>query len=251
MKYPGEGNAIDPSDVTVDQVNLVAKKYAMLNIMSSELSDDSIISWTDLVAREMAWALALAEDTNSFLGDGTATFGGITGIANALAAGSLLPGAAGLWGGISLNLLEELAGLPPAYPGFQGRWYMSKYAYFNVVVSLLNAAGGTDMRQVEAGGDFMLMGYPVTWTQVLPGKAGADGDLAIVFGDLAMGSMLGVRRPTQHPHPDGIICRVRSNRNRLYGAFGYQDSRSRHRRRCRIHCGNHPNNVGQYGSARD
>ena len=194
VMYPNEGQVITGSDVTSDQVQLVAKKYAVLNIMSTELLEDAIISWTDLIATEIAWSIALAEDTNSFLGDGTGTYGGITGIANALQAGSLIAGGAGLWGGVDLGRLEQLAGMPPAYAGFQGRWYMNRYAYFTAIVSLLNAAGGTDMRQIEQGGELMLMGYPVTFTQVLPGKSGADGDLGIVFGDLALGSMLGTAR---------------------------------------------------------
>ena len=192
--YPGEGNAITASEISVDQVNLVAKKYAVLNILSSELAEDAIISWTDLVATEIAYAIALAEDTNGFLGDGTATFAGITGIANALEAGSIITGGVGLWGGVTLANLEEMAGLPPAYAGFNGRWYMSRYAYFNVVLSLLNKVGGTDMRQVEAGGEMMLMGYPVSFTQILPGANGATGDMAIVFGDLSLTAMMGTRR---------------------------------------------------------
>ena len=218
--YPGENTAITASDITVDQVNLVAKKYALLNIMSTELAEDAIISWTDLVAEEMAWSIALAEDTNSFLGDGTGTYGGITGIANALQAGSIVAGGAGLWGGVSLTNLEEMIAKTPAYAGFRGRWYMNKYAYYSVVVSLLNTAGGTDMRQIEAGGEMMLMGYPVTFTQVLPGSAGANGDMVIVFGDLALGSMLGVRRALNirlltelYAAQDslGIVCTSRSD----------------------------------------
>lgn len=192
--YPNEGSAITPSDLTFGQVNLTAKKYAQLSIMSTELNEDSIISMTDLLTTEQAYAFALAEDTNSFLGDGTATYAGITGIANALAAGSLVAGGAGLWGGIDLTTLESMVGMTPAYAGFEGRWFMSKYAYFTVVNSLLNAAGGTDMRQIEQGGEMMLLGYPVTFTQVLPGANAANGDLVAVFGDLSQGSYLGNRR---------------------------------------------------------
>lgn len=194
MRYPSEGDQIIGSDLTFAQVNLVAKKYAQLAIMSTELNEDSIISMTDLITTEMAWNFALAEDTNSFIGDGSAAFGGITGILNALQAGALFAGPAGLWANIDLTTLEDMAGAVPEYSGLQTRWYMSRYAYFNVVVSLLNVAGGTDMRQIEAGGELMLFGSPVTFTQVLAGRNGANGELAIVFGDLNLGSYLGTRR---------------------------------------------------------
>ena len=191
VRYPGEGQEILRSDIVTEQVNLIAKKYACLNVMSSELAEDAIISWTDLVAREIAWAIALAEDTNSFLGDGSATDGGISGIQSALLAGSKKTVAAG---SVTLSDLEDLAGSLANYAGISPAWYMSRYMYFTVVLNLLNQAGGTDMRQVEAGGELMLMGAPVRITNVLPGQTVGAGDLYIVYGDLQMGAMLGVRR---------------------------------------------------------
>mgnify|MGYP001568497910 FL=1 len=78
--YPGEGAAITPSDLTFGQVNLVAQKMAAYGIMSTELNEDSVISMTDLLVRDMARGFAYNEDKEAFLGDGTANYGGHTGI---------------------------------------------------------------------------------------------------------------------------------------------------------------------------
>ena len=192
--YPAEGAAITTSDVTFAQVNLVAKKYATLTLMSTELNEDSVISMTDNVAIDIARKMATAEDTNSFLGDGTGTFGGITGIANALLASSTITAAAGLLTGIAMSDFNTMVGKLPQYQGLMPRWYMHSYVYYTVVQPLLQALGGTDQRQVEEGAGGMLLGYPVTFTQVLPGSGAANGDTVAVFGDLDLGAYSGQRR---------------------------------------------------------
>jgi HK97 family phage major capsid protein len=192
--YPGEGGAITPSDITFGQVNLVAKKYAQLSIMSTELNEDSVISMTDLVTSEMAWNFAFSEDKNSFLGDGTGTFGGITGISDSLLAGSKVTASGATLGTIALANFNACVGKLPQYSAIMPRWFMNSYVYYTVVQPLLQGLGGTDQRQVEQGADGMLLGYPVTFTQVLPGSGAGTGDLAAVFGDLNMGAYLGTRR---------------------------------------------------------
>lgn len=192
--YPGENTAITASDLVFDQVSLTAVKYATLSLMSTELSEDSVISMTDLVARDIAHKMAFAEDVNSFLGDGTATYGGITGVSAALQAGAKVTlGTAG-WANLALSDLHAAVGKISQYAGIQPRWFMSSYAYQVAVLPLLTALGGTDMRQFEEGGEMMLLGYPVTFTQVLPKATVALSDLLILFGDLDLGAYSGQRR---------------------------------------------------------
>ena len=136
--------------------------------MSTELSEDSVISMTDLITRDIATQLAWAEDLNSFLGDGTGTYGGISGIFDALQAGAIVTASGTSWAGVALTDLHAMVGKLPMYAGIQPKWYMHSYGYHASVVPLLVALGGTDMRQTEQGGQMMLLGYPVVFTQVLP-----------------------------------------------------------------------------------
>ena len=74
------------------------------------------------------------------------------------------------------------------------RWYMSRYAYYEAIIPALTALGGTNWRHFEEGGAMQLLGYPVTFTNVLPAQGGGNGDLAIVVGDLDLGAYSGQRR---------------------------------------------------------
>lgn len=193
--WPDEGTAITASDLTFAQVNLTAKKAAQLSIMSTELNEDAVINMIDLITTEMAWNFALSEDTAGFLGDGTDP-GGMTGIESALLDGSKVTvtgAAATAWADLSLDDLNAMVGLCPTY-GSQQKWYVNSYGYHVGMLPLLQALGGTSQPQVEASGGMSLLGYPVEFTQVLPGVTVGVDKLMAVFGDLNGGSYFGDRR---------------------------------------------------------
>jgi hypothetical protein len=54
--------------------------------MSTELAEDAVISIADDLAQEMGYAFAVAEDAAGWTGDGTSTYGGISGVKTKLAA---------------------------------------------------------------------------------------------------------------------------------------------------------------------
>ena len=82
--FVGEASTITDSNKTWDQVNLVAKKLAALTLWSSELNEDAMISIGDDLAGEIAYAFSQKEDECYFNGDGTSTYGGITGVRSKL-----------------------------------------------------------------------------------------------------------------------------------------------------------------------
>lgn len=195
VTYPGEGGAITPSDLVFDQVSLAATKYATLALMSTELAEDSLVNMVDLIARDIATKFAFAEDLNSFSGDGTATYGGITGILNSLQAGSFVTLASTNTAvtDITLQDLNLMVGKVPEYAGLTPRWFMHK-AVFYAINDLLTQLGGTTQRMFEEGPDPMLIGYPVTFTQVLPNAGAAAGSTVAYFGDLDLACYSGQRR---------------------------------------------------------
>lgn len=197
--WPNEGAAITASDLTFEQVSMTARKMAQLAIWSTELNEDSVVSMTDLLARDVARNFAFTEDNVAFNGDGTAGSGGITGITNALAAGATRTLAATNTAVSSITLadLNGLLAMLSSYAGLSPAYYMSRQVYFEHVVGLLQAAGGTDMRHIEGGGMMMLNGVPVIETQVLPGMNAAAGSNVIVCGDLDLGAYCATRREVQ------------------------------------------------------
>lgn len=194
VSYPGENTTITESNPTFEQVALQPVKMACRSLMSTELSDDSVISVADMVTRSIARRFANAEDSNGFLGDGTATYGSQTGIDNALAAGSIKTASGTALSNIDMEDFHSMLGRLPMYPGIRPVWFMHNHVYEAVVVPLLLALGGTDMRQGEDGGMQKLLGYPVVKTQVLADQNAAAGEMVAVLGDLSLGSMMGVRR---------------------------------------------------------
>jgi HK97 family phage major capsid protein len=74
--------AIGEKEVEAGLVTFTANKAGGLIRIPSELEEDTFISLGQFLARYIARQFAKLEDSTLFLGDGTATYAGITGIAN-------------------------------------------------------------------------------------------------------------------------------------------------------------------------
>ena len=192
--FVGENDTITDSEMSFGQIKLNAKKLAVLTQLSSELNEDSIISLADVVTREMAYALAVKEDSCGWLGDGTSASGGIVGVKNALAAGSIMT-ATGIttFANVTLGNFETVVGMLPEFPGISPAWYMSKTAFYATAGRLQNVAGGNNTADLGNGPVLQFLGYPVRFIQTLP-KAAASAEFIAYFGDLAMTATMGSRR---------------------------------------------------------
>lgn len=191
----GESQEITASDPTFSPVNLVARKWATLTRVPSELNDDAVIAMADMLATSIARAQSLKSDRSGFLGDGTGTFHGIVGLANALNAGSVKVAAAGQVTAATLTIavfLDAVAALPE-FPGINPAWYCHKAVYWNVLARLQLALGGNNYADLGGGPVLQFLGYPVVFSQVLPKTVVASSKFAY-FGDLAMATTLGIRR---------------------------------------------------------
>lgn len=188
VSYPSEAGAISESDVTFSQVSLSAKKMASLVKMSTEVSEDAVISMVDTVVQSLALSIATAEDDN--------LFNGVTpGIFNAGIAGSSVDDAdIASVGALALTDLTSCAtriGNPVR--GANNAWFINPVVYHGQIRDLLNSASGNAIRDLEGGQQPLLLGYPVVLTNILP-TAPASGELVAVFGDLRLGCYFGDRR---------------------------------------------------------
>jgi len=192
--FVGQNEEITKSTTALDQVRLEAKKLAAMTQFSSELSEDAIISVADFYAREFAYALAVREDSCGFLGDGTSAFGGITGIANALNARSIVT-ATGITdlANLVIATFMETVGKLPQFPGIQPAWYVHKAVYYASMGRLQIAAGGNAVSDLGNGPVMQFLGYPVRFINTLPSTA-TSGTKIAYFGDLAMAATMGTRR---------------------------------------------------------
>jgi HK97 family phage major capsid protein len=196
----GEGSTITASDISYDQVRLIAKKFAILIKHSAELAEDAAVAMGNEFAREIAYAFAEKEDQCAFNGDGTSTYGGIVGIKSALAAGSKYTAATGNTAFSTLDL-EDFEGMMsklPSYAYMNGgpSWYISRAGWAQSIQRLLAAAGGNTIADLQAGAQPRFLGYPVVFADVmnstLTAQTSTDG--LAYFGNLRMAGLFGDRR---------------------------------------------------------
>lgn len=198
--FVAENAAITESDRTYDSVMLVARKLAILVRTSRELVEDAMVSVMDDLAQSVAFAFAKKEDDCGFNGDGTSTYGGISGLKTSIgSAGVNTQGSGTAWSAITLADFNNTMGKLPAYAAAdesQIRWYMSNQFYHSVAKRLADAAGGATVMELEERGVvYRFLGFPVEITQVLP-TSSSSATIVAYFGNLSLAASLGDRRAT-------------------------------------------------------
>lgn len=209
--HVGENTAITTSDFVIDQVLLQTVKLAALNPVSRELTEDSIVDYASMAARDFAVKLAQQEDVDCFIGDGTATYGGITGIlqsiwkldpVNVLAnkqtiASAVLADA----GSIAANKptlanIRTMVGKIAWYPGLMPKFYCHRQFWYDCIAPLLDTLNGNTIGDIQNayGTQPTLYGYPVVWTNVMPRNMSTIWNPVLLFGDLQLGTAFGDRR---------------------------------------------------------
>jgi len=202
---PGEGGTITASDLTLGTVGLTAKMWCTLTAISAQLDEDSAIALGELVGRQIARAFAKKEDQVGFLGDGTSTYFGHTGITGALRGvdatigniKSLVVAAGNAYSEITLANFESLVGTLPDYADDgDARWYCHRKFYLTVMVKLALAAGGANATEISQGRGFRektFLSYPLEFSQAMP-KTEGNSQICSILGNLRQGAYLGDRR---------------------------------------------------------
>lgn len=199
--YFVENEAGTESDASFDSVSLTARKLMVLTRISKELNEDSVISFGDMLAGEISYAFANKEDQCAFNGDGTSTYGKISGIRTQLGtltagtAPGLILGSGNQWSELTLTDFEEVVGALPQYADVPGQvyWICHKTFAWTVMKKLALAAGGNTADDITNGPGMSFLGYPVRVSQVFPNTE-ANSQIPVTFGNYAMCGMLGDRR---------------------------------------------------------
>ena len=213
MYLVGESSKIKTSNKTWDRIALIAKKCGALTISSIELDEDSAIDLGADLMSELAYSAALGEDLAGWNGDGTT--GGATEYLGMFGVRYKLKNLSGtiskIYGltvgsgsghttdytQLVLTDFQAVVASLPAYADTPNcKWYVHRSFYYNVMVKLAQAAGGTQMPQILDGTGvrrFMFMGYPVEFVQAFP-KTAAASQVCALFGDLELASKMGERK---------------------------------------------------------
>lgn len=209
--WTAEGVAITASDPSFNNVSLTAKKLAALTRISTELSEDAIVSIGDWVTMDIARQFAYEEDRVGFTGTGAASDGGIVGlltkVQEAAYAGSfpVVPTA-------SHNTFAELDAadimtLMAALPQYAlpGAAFFTSQSGASLVFGRLMAAGGGNTQQSLSAENIAAdrgrgivgyyQGYPIVASQVFPTESTTKTNLPMLaFGNLGMAALIGERR---------------------------------------------------------
>lgn len=201
--FVAENQSITESEPTFGEIELIARKLATFTPMSSELADDAFISMGDLVTRKIALAFALKEDQCGWLGDGTSTYGAITGMITACAAATATVYTATTaniaFSDLDLGDFEGMMGQLPEFSGIDPEWWISKKGWAASMMRLADAAGGNTAMIIEGMRQKMFLGHKVNIVQsmnsVLTDQTSTNG--LCYFGDLGMAATFGERRGVQ------------------------------------------------------
>lgn len=201
---PGEGGTITETTPEIPCITLTPRTINFLTGYSMELEEDSLVALGEMLAGLFARSMAYYEDLIGFLGDGTSTYFGMTGITGALLAvsatiasiKSLIVGAGNAYSELTLANFESVAGILPEFAddGF-AKWFVHRYFFFTVMVSLALAAGSGTANEILTGAatkQRTYLGYTVEFTQVMP-KAEANSQICALLANLRQGAILGTR----------------------------------------------------------
>lgn len=199
----GENTAATSTAVLADKVGLTAKKIGSLVLLSSELEDDALPDAVDFIANEIAYAFAAKEDDCAFNGDGTSTYGGMSGIGKIVLDGNHAKAkvtAANTHNTFLTLDATDLSNLmaavrASAVPG--AAWFISQTGFAQTFCRIAGAGGGAYMYTGLVNGipTPFFLGFPVVLTQKLPLiSTTLTGQTMLAFGNMYQGAVLGQRR---------------------------------------------------------
>jgi HK97 family phage major capsid protein len=203
----GENAAPLSSDVTFDNVQLVAKLWGVDNRVPVSLVEDSVIDLADAMAVEVAQAFAETYDRVGFIGTGAGTDHGIHGIVTAIndgthsasvvtaATGNTTFGADSTTGLDLSDFTNMVARLPLYARNRNAKFYISPAGYGASMLRLMMAASGNNQADVAGGANLQFLGFPVVLVHPMESRlSGTASQIACLFGDLSQAVTMGIRR---------------------------------------------------------
>lgn len=192
-KWLGQNVQVTTSVAGFDSLTLSARKLAAACAVSSELIEDAEAFGQALILG-LSEAFMQAEDDAAFNGDGTSTYGGVNGLANAIGAAGKYTSASGhiTYGTLDHVDITGMMGLLPARALPNAKFYCSQTA-FSTTFTRLSAANGNALAMTPTGPAYL--GFPIVISQKLPLVTSTLANKAMMFfGDMKRAVAFGSRR---------------------------------------------------------
>lgn len=206
--FVGETSAGTETTQQFSQIQLIAKKLMVLTVISSELQEDALINLGDSIAGEIAYAFSNKEDECGFNGDGSATYGGISGLKQSILAGGIVDSGVANTSLVTIASIHSLLAKLPQYADTPNtKFFMHKSMYHALLERLFLDQGGSPGREFADGfGQPTIMGYPVVFSQVMANSTTTTGaETLMYFGDMSQTSYMGDRRSNTIAFSDSAL----------------------------------------------
>lgn len=204
----GENAEVLASDVTFDNVELVARIWGVANRIPASLMEDSVIDLADTISVEAAQAFAEAFDNAGFVGDGTNAYHNTVGVCTKIlrpahSASVVTATGHATFDDLTMKDFTNLVARLPLYArtGRNAAWYISPAGWGAAMLRLAmlpggsSSPGGNATENVAAGFGERFLGYPVHLVHSMESNlTGTSGSVAVLFGDLAQACAFGERR---------------------------------------------------------
>lgn len=196
----GENAAPATSDVTFDNVNLIAKLWGIDNRIPNSLLEDSVINLADTMAVEVAQSFAEAFDNAGLIGDGGSAYHGTVGVAYAINDGTHAASVATATGratfdALTLTDFTSLVAKAPLFARRNAKFYISPAGYGSSMLRLMVANAGNNAADIAGGANLQFLGFPVVLCHPLQSAlSGTTGTVACLFGDMSQAATFGERR---------------------------------------------------------
>lgn len=199
----GENYMAPVDTVGYENVNVIAKLFAVQCRLPNSLIGDSIIALAENTADEISRAYAKKYDELGFNATGADGEGGIIGVTSAITDGnhaaSIVQGSSTL-AGMELGMFSEAIAKLPMFARSRAKWYMSPAAFGLACTPISMLIGGNTRTDVAAGPvQNQFLGYPVELVNVMYSDPGASAatDVLCLFGDLSLAAIFGDRQQMQ------------------------------------------------------
>jgi HK97 family phage major capsid protein len=196
----GENAAPSTSDVTFDNVNLIAKLWGIDNRVPNSLLEDSVIDLADAMAVEVAQSFAEAFDNAGLIGDGGAAYHGTVGVATSVvdgthAASVVTATSRTTFDALTLTDFTNLVARAPLFARRNAKFFISPAGYGSSMLRLMVSNAGNNAADIAGGANLQFLGFPVVLCHPLQSAlTGTTGTVACLFGDMSQAATYGERR---------------------------------------------------------
>ena len=196
----GENAAPSTSDVTFDNVNLIAKLWGIDNRVPNSLLEDSVIDLADAMAVEVAQSFAEAFDNAGLIGDGGASYHGTVGVAASVvdgthAASVVTATSRQTFDALTLTDFTNLVARAPLFARRNAKFFISPAGYGSSMLRLMVSNAGNNAADIAGGANLQFLGFPVVLCHPLQSAlTGTTGTVACLFGDMSQAATYGERR---------------------------------------------------------